>query len=452
MNKTILFSVIASLFLSTLEANAYEVTSVDIKRVDIPKELYVNYQGDNKNFKSGFPTGYGSALAFNKVNKDGTVEFFALTDRGPNADGPKYEKDGKIMSGKFFPASSFQPSIALLKLAKGKVSIEKVIPLKNKDDSMISGLPVNFGKIGNSGEVALDEKLNVLPYDDNGLDPEGLDVDINGHFWISDEYGPFAIEFDENGKLIRKLAPGDGLPELFKYRTPNRGAEGLTLTPNGTLVVMEQSILNLKKLNKSSNKTAKFCRIAFINLKTGKIKTIGYPIDFEAYKKPGDAKLGDIVAINDNEFLIIEQGKDKNKKMRNLVYKFDVTDAQDISDLLINDKEPEFLENIDDLKLASKELVVDLREHGWKAEKAEGMTILPDHKTIALINDNDFGVALKLTDDENKKAKIGDYVYHLDGSFTLNGKKANPKIELVKNSPDESEINLFLVKLDKKLN
>lgn len=452
MKKTFIFSVLTSLLSLTSLANAVEVSDVSIHKVEIPKSLYVNYQGSNQNFVEGFPTGYGSALAFYKINADNSIEFYALTDRGPNADGPKYEKDGKVLSGKFFPAPSFVPSIALLKLKNGLVSIEKVIPLKNKDGSLITGLPVNFGKTGNTGEVAFDENLNVLPYDDNGLDPEGLAIDENGHFWISDEYGPFAIEFDENGKLIRKLSPGDGLPSIFKYRTPNRGAEGLTITPNGTLVVMEQSILKLKNGEASSKKTAKFCRIAFINLKTGKSKTFGYPIDFDVYKKPGDAKLGDIVAINDTQFLIIEQGKDKNKKMRNLVYKFDVSEATDLSDLKVNDLEPEYLKNLGDLKLATKELIVDLRAHGFKAEKAEGMTLLPDHQTIAIINDNDFGVSLELSDKENKKAKIDDYVYHANGGFTLNDKKANPKILLVKNSPDEGEINLFLVKLDKKLN
>jgi len=51
------------------------------------------------------------------------------------------------------------------------------------------------------------------------------------------------------------------------------------------------------------------------------------------YKKRGDAKIGDLVAINDHEFLIIKQGKSKDKKLTNLIYKFDISSADDLTTL-----------------------------------------------------------------------------------------------------------------------
>jgi len=44
-----------------------------------------------------------------------------------------------------------------------------------------------------------------------------------------------------------------------------------------------------------------------------------------------------------------------------------------------------------------KRLLVDLNALGWKAEKAEGLTLV-DGQTIGLINDNDFGLRSILVD------------------------------------------------------
>jgi len=41
------------------------------------------------------------------------------------------------------------------------------------------------------------------------LDPEGLVLDPDGGFWISDEYGPFIYHFNQNGKLTRAIKPPD---------------------------------------------------------------------------------------------------------------------------------------------------------------------------------------------------------------------------------------------------
>jgi hypothetical protein len=56
----------------------------------------------------------------------------------------------------------------------------------------------------------------------------------------------------------------------------------------------------------------------------------GYPIDSAAYSKNSDAKIGDIVALDDQHILLIEQGSDKNDGMRNLIYKVDLSKASDL--------------------------------------------------------------------------------------------------------------------------
>lgn len=441
-----------ALALGLLSAISTSASALEVNRhiVKLQQNQYVNYQGNNPEFKEGFATGFGSALTYIGKDELGQLSFLGLSDRGPNGDAPSYESQNQVLAGKFFPTPDFNPQVALIKISSnGNAFIEKIIKLKNKDGSPLSGLPLNKSKLGFTGEYALTEDFSILPYDNNGIDPEGLALDAQGNMWISDEYGPFVLKFSKDGVLQEKYAPGQGLPDILKYRTPNRGAEGITITPQGTIVLIEQSILNLKKNNQSSAKTASFCRVIFKDASSNSTKTYAYPIDFDTYKKPGAAKLGDIVALNEHEFLIIEQGK-QNGKMANLIYKVDFKGAEDISTKLIQGLEPEFFNDGGQIKMAHKTLLLDLKDIGWQAEKAEGLTVIDDH-TLAIINDNDFGVAVKVEDSKNPQAEAVDYVYHDDGSFSINGKIAEPKISLVHNSDKERNTEIFIVKLDHKI-
>ena len=155
--------------------------------------------------------------------------------------------------------------------------------------------------------------------------------------------------------------------------------------------------------------------------------------------------------INDHEFLIIEQAKDKNKKMQNRIYRVDFSKADDLTNALKDGLEPEFFKDAGGFKLAKKQLLVDLREYGWDIEKAEGLVVLPDEKTLIVTNDNDFGLELKVHDTEHKKAKIKDYTLNQDKSFSFDGKKADVKLEFTHNADSERVQKLMTIKLDHKL-
>ena len=104
------------------------------------------------------------------------------------------------------------------------------------------------------------------------LDAEGLVLNADGSFWISDEYGPYIYRFDETGKMIAAIRPPDAFiprrngSESFSSDSPargsglvhdvfpadnptgrhnNRGFEGLTVSSDGkTLWALLQSSLN----------------------------------------------------------------------------------------------------------------------------------------------------------------------------------------------------------------
>ena len=201
-----------------------------------------------------------------------------------------------------------------------------------------------------------------------------------------------------------------------------------------------QSVLNVENETKSS---ALFTRIVEFDPETKESKMYAYPVNTEDYNSPQDCKIGDIYAVDDNTILLIEQGKDKDGKMQNYIYKADLSNATDITNVTYEGKELEYVKDkslIENINFADKELLVDLRENGWIAEKAEGITMLPDKKTIALINDNDFEIAVSATDENGNDVSIDDYTYDANTKkLSVDGNESNLNISLVKNK-EESEL------------
>ena len=83
-------------------------------------------------------------------------------------------KGAKSRNDKIFPAPAFQPAIALAVLKEGKVRIEKTIGLRDDRGNPLSGLPPGPDLTGAAAETPLDEQLQPLDPDPEGLDPEGV--------------------------------------------------------------------------------------------------------------------------------------------------------------------------------------------------------------------------------------------------------------------------------------
>ena len=66
-----------------------------------------------------------------------------------------------------------------------------------------------------------------------------------------------------------------------------------------------------------------------------------------------------------------------------------------------------------------------------------------DDKTIAVINDNDFGIVTKVVDEENPDADITDYIYDSEvKTYTYEEKEAAPVIGIEKNT-EPAQIWIF---------
>ncbi|WP_082978419.1 esterase-like activity of phytase family protein [Mycobacterium sp. 1081908.1] len=259
---------------------------------------------------------HGSAIAAVPGSAD---EIYGLSDRGPNV-------DGRTAGEKVLPIPTFHPQIAKLKLRDGVASLEQIITLTGKDGAPLVGVT---DPLASTGESLLDLNGNRLPPSDHGLDSEGLVAMPDGTFWVSDEYGPFVVHFDANGKELERLSPYDGtLPSELALRGPNQGMEGLTITPDGgTLVGIMQSALHTPGLA-GSTRSVPITRIVTINLANrGDVHEYLYPLADPQHTK---VAVSEITAVSATTFLVDERDDrpqpDGNKK----IYAADISGATDV--------------------------------------------------------------------------------------------------------------------------
>ena len=181
------------------------------------------------------------------------------------------------------------------------------------------------------------------------FDPEGIRVSAHGTFYISDEYGPYILEFNRQGHLLRRLA----LPAKFAIANPssepnaellgntagrqaNRGMEGLAISPDGTTLfgIMQNALIQDHGLQPgTTDRLGLNNRILKIDLATG--ETHEYVYVLEAINR--GQGVCEILAINDHEFLVIERDNRSNLQSppqaptRKKIYKIDLTGATDVS-------------------------------------------------------------------------------------------------------------------------
>lgn len=442
----------------------FSVSAVEVERyeIDLPKEAMIPYDGKFKSeFKHGIPTGLGSGLTFAGKQTDGSLLFYSVTDRGPNADAPLWQDGKKVHPSKIFLTPEFTPTIMQVLVKNGKATASHMVPLHD-GKANINGLPLPVGTIGSTSEVALSDHLKpVKETSERGLDTEGIVPDGQNGFWLCDEYGPFLIHVDNTGKIIEKYGPDadqdekaivGGLPNILKWRQPNRGFEGLARLPSGKIIAAVQSTLDV---DHQTAQKATFTRLVSFDPATGKTAMYAYPLALTDYKKSSDAKIGDLVAVDDHRILIIEQGKNTKKQMQNRIYMMDLSKATDLTGKTFENKALEYAPSLDAVEKlgispVEKLLVLDLRANGWNIEKAEGLTLI-DAQTLAVASDNDFGLSVKLKSPKGDAKSPDDYTVNDKGQMMLKDDKVKTKLEINASKGDESHSQLWIFKLDNPL-
>jgi hypothetical protein len=326
------------------------------------------------------------------------LEFYTITDRGPNTSLKDFLGKDHLM---LFPFPDYAQKIIRLKYTGDKIEILSVNSVLDSNGNPVTGLPAErTDSIGL--EIAVSNlDGNMISSNNMRFDFEGISVDANGDIWLVDEYRPAVVQVDSKTFKIKQIFSADELDtgrfkmidKIFSKRYPNRGFEGVAVTPSGNIYAMLQSPLNTPELFDSIPN--RLVRILYLNPKSGKSKIFGYELSINV----NDPKIGDIVSINEHELLIVEHGTDSLGKVAN-VFHLNFEFATDISDARYN-----MQDNFEKLRnnaraqyrgiiLAQKSHIINLIDAGYNPDfgKPEGLTILTP-TTIAIVNDNDFGIS-----------------------------------------------------------
>ncbi|MBD2177762.1 esterase-like activity of phytase family protein [Pseudanabaena sp. FACHB-1998] len=457
------------------------VTSYDFK--NLPK-IGTTSKGQDL-FLGGF-----SGLSFQGTNaKNGNLKFITLTDRGPNG-----EPTGQ---NRPFLLPEFQPRIISFELnqSTGEITITKETGLFRADGTTkLTGLPnlqAGANGIAYTDEIGVNLDGGVLPNDVFGIDSEGVVLDRNGNYWVVDEYRPAIYQFDTNGKLLDRFIPKgtataaatltggsdtnssvgtfgtEVLPEVYAQRRSNRGFEAVALEGNKLYAFIQSAIDNPDNAGDTTSRNSRNLRILEFDIKT-KTVTGEYLYLLDDISGSGNAKtdkIGDAVSLGNGKFAVVERDDLSTTASNKLIYQIDLASATNInnsanftlpSGKTIEQLTPDEL-TAANIKPVSKNLIANAAKSGYTGvEKLEGLALI-DNNTLALINDNDFNVAvgsavpsklgiLELSNNlptTLKFQKNDTDVFDISGgskpkptlSFTIKGKSAN----------QVSEIGVFIV-------
>lgn len=341
-------------------------TLPDIPLGDFQNDLLPGSIADDRGVKLG---SIGSGLF-----PLGGNEYWTVTDRGPN---PEVYDDVRT-----FVVPAFDPTLVHIKVRGESIQVVESIPITDAAGKPVTGMP-NRNADDESTPLAADA-TTVLPFNIDGLDPEGIVRTADGHFWITDEYATSIVELDAKGHVVKRHLPAglesvyreagvtypvDGaLPAALQYRKANRGLEDLALLPDGkTIVAALQSSIVVP-----GQKDRIITELLTFDTETG--KTLHeFPYQFDDPSTFGDRgrklKISALVPVDANHVVVQER-----------------TDTQSRYYLVA-------LNPTDDLIAgADKKLVVNLAGVKGVPDKIEGAWF-KTKDTLVLVNDNDFAVA-----------------------------------------------------------
>ncbi|MFJ4714373.1 esterase-like activity of phytase family protein [Streptomyces sp. NPDC088785] len=327
-------------------------------------------------------------------------EFWTVTDRGPNG---QIKVDGT--KRRTFPVPGFDPTIVKIRVTGDRVKVLDALPITTRSGKAVTGL---------SNQEGRDEKpytydaRSPLSFDPDGLDTEGIVRAADGTFWLVDEYGPSLVHVSAHGTVLTRYVPKglglkgagypvvEALPSVLLHRKINRGFEGLAQLSNGELVMALQSPLSLPDgAAGDASRTTRLFR--FSPKKKAVTAEYAYRFDAVGDVDPGEddtseLKISSVVALG-RDRLLVEERTDKAARLQEVR----LTRGADIlGDRWDDATTSPSLEQLDDpaaaeVPVLGKRLVVDLNTVDGVQDKIEGVAVV-GHRTLALINDNDFGM------------------------------------------------------------
>jgi hypothetical protein len=368
--------------------------------------------GKTRNLTVGIGSG-----AFRHPNDPPNV-IWTMGDRGPNIAcsdmnkiaGVELPACKEVKNGRVYLTPSYAPSIYRVLLRDdGTFRVTDVITLKNRDGQPLSGL-LNPLKTAET-DTGLDAKGKTLPYDLNGIDAEGLVRMSDGTFWVGEENGPSIVHFGADGRLIERHVPKgtEGefagaqydvkgtLPLILTKRFPNRGIEGLAISPDEQFLyfIVQNPLANPDAAAYRAAKNTRVFKLERASMKiVGEyVYTLDNPKTFrrDPSERQADPRISELMGIGLDRLVVDERTEQTTK-----LYEIDLSGATNILDTKWDDLATRpTLEQTDlataAIKPVSKTLRFDSADFPEMVGKTEGMALLGDG-ALVLINDDDFGI------------------------------------------------------------
>lgn len=303
----------------------------------------------------------------------GGNEYWTVTDRGPN---PEVYDDVRT-----YVVPAFDPTLVRIKVRGTSIDVLESIPITNAEGKPVTGMP-NRNADDESTPLAADA-TTVLPFNIDGLDPEGIVRTADGHFWISEEYATSIVELDARGHVLKRHLPAgleavyresgvtypvDGaLPSALQYRKANRGLEDLALLPDGKTIVaaLQSSIVVPGQKDRIITELLTFDTVTGRTLHQ-------FPYQFDDPSTFGDRgrklKISALAPVDANHVVVQERTDDQSR--------YYLVELDPADDLIAGE---------------DKKLVVNLAGVEGVPGKIEGIWI-KNRDTLVLVNDNDFAV------------------------------------------------------------
>ncbi len=381
-----------------------------------------------------------SGLYYDEVNSNASnLVFYAVPDRGPNGNSVSKNKftPNTLQNVRPFKLPNYQGRIAKFTLNKenGSITLDNQILLTRKDGiTPITGkgnipgvdeIPVTFAdavtEFPNADLVDEDgEEYHTLLYDEYGGDFEGVLIDKDGFFWMCDEYRPAVYKFETSGKLVERYVPygtsllgttpkpagtygAETLPAVYSKRRANRGFEAIAYDKENHVIYafIQTPLYNPSSITKDNSDVI---RILGIDANTGyPVSEYIYLLERNkdvGYSKSRVDKIGDAVYKGDGKFLVIERDSEDPtvREGKKYIFEIDINFATNIIGQHRNRHEK--LEQLtadeilaEGIRVVQKTKVTNLPSIGYNgSDKPEGIALLPNNE-IAVLNDNDFGIA-----------------------------------------------------------
>ncbi|MGD9535623.1 MAG: choice-of-anchor I family protein [Alphaproteobacteria bacterium] len=379
----------------------------------------------------------------------GNLKFITVGDRGPNGDPVAGERP--------FLLPDYQARVVRFELNQetGEIQVTEQIALTREDGTTpITGLPniPGFDEVpvepvdDGSGGVT----FAPLPYDPFGADIESITLDPDdGSFWMVDEYRPAIYHFDSNGTLIDRFVPEgtaaladpdqpvgtygtETLPAEYSTRVSNRGFEAGALdAENDVFYAFIQT--PLANPDAATSSASNVIRILAIDTNTGEpVGEYVYLLEKPSFREAGGAglgdKIGDAVYLGDGRIAVVERDSSVETSGKKYIFEVDLKSATNVLGTAAlppgETLEQQTADSLAALGISPvfKLKVANLPSLGYLPnDKTEGLAALDDG-SLAVLNDNDFGVT------GNDTVQLG--IISFTGSNTLDASDQDGGINL----------------------